>query len=269
MGLLQRANVLHITLEMSDDMVLQRYFQSLFSIPKRPGEVKHTLFEFDELERLSGFTEDVIKPTMDLQNKKIRKFLKEQTSEWGVRLDKLIVKQFPTRALTIQKLRGYLDNLETIEGFIPDILLLDYAQLLYTDLGNYRLATGRNYEDLRGIAVERNLALATVHQANRLGADAKELRDTQIAEDFSITATADVVITHSRTEEEDRLGLARLYVSKARYDEDRFTVLIAQAYGIGQFVLESTMMESLYWDRLGEAVGEIEGDSEEQIPDDN
>lgn len=268
LGLLQRVKVLHITLEMSDEQVLQRYFQSLFSIAKRPGEIIRAVFEFDELGRLSGIEEDMVKPTIDLQDKKIREFLTKRISEWGVRLDKLMIKQFPTRGLTTQKLRGYLDNLETIEGFIPDILLLDYGQLLHTDPNNHRIGIGRNYEDLRGIAVERNIAVVTAHQSNRAGAESSKVLDTQIAEDFSVTATADVVITHSRTEEEDRLGLARLYVAKARNDEDRFTILIAQAYSIGQFVLESTPMESRYWERLAEAVGDIEGDPEEQIPDD-
>ena len=41
-ALLQRKKVVHITLEMSPAEVKQRYYQSLFSVPKRKAEVDHT-----------------------------------------------------------------------------------------------------------------------------------------------------------------------------------------------------------------------------------
>jgi len=47
-ALLQRKKVLHISLEMSEHEVAQRYYQSIFSIPKTDGKLKSTIFELDE-----------------------------------------------------------------------------------------------------------------------------------------------------------------------------------------------------------------------------
>lgn len=88
--------------------------------------------------------------------------------------------------------------------------------------------------------------------------------DTHAAEDFSKIGTADCAITYSQTAAERQLGLARLFVSNARTDEDKFTILIAQAYATGQFCLDSLRMMDSYWDQIRAAVGaENEQDEED------
>ena len=76
--------------------------------------------------------------------------------------------------------------------------------------------------------------------------NAKVVKDDMVAEDVSKIATADNVITYSQTEQERKLGLARLWVSNARNDEDKFMILISQCYAAGQFCLNSTLMLSDY-----------------------
>jgi replicative DNA helicase len=112
------------------------------------------------------------------------------------------------------------------------------------------MSYGRIIEELRGIGDERNMAIEVPHQANRGGESAKIIQAHHAAEDISIVATADLVLTYNATAEEKRKGLARLFVSNARNDEDRFTIFITQNYGTGQFVLQSAPDRGQDWHGL-------------------
>ena len=259
---LQQKRVLHITLEMSEELCLRRYFQSLFAGAKRVDEVTRMGLELDELGRLISLVPVKTKPALVMSNEKVRAKLAKLQKKWGTRLGRLVVKEFPTKGLSVKGLTTYLDQLESISGFIPDLLIIDYADLLKIDTKDYRIALGRTYEELRGVAVSRNLALATASQANRVGAGASQVTELHTGEDFSKVATADVVLTYSCTKAERPLGLARLYVAASRNDEDKFTLLISQAYAMGQFCLESTWMRSNYDDLLKKLVGEPKGEEE-------
>jgi predicted PP-loop superfamily ATPase len=160
----------------------------------------------------------------------------------------LMIKQFPTGSLSVAAYKAYLDGLERFHKFIPDVVILDYPDLFEMDSKNIRTETGRVYRELRGIAVARNHALVVASQGNRDSATSKLVTGEQASEDYSKIATADNVITYSQTMEEKALGLARLFVSQGRNDEDKFISLISQSYGTGQFCLNSTLMLSDYWD---------------------
>ena len=114
-----------------------------------------------------------------------------------------------------------------------------------------REETGVLIKDLRGLAIEYNAALATASQSNREGAGAKTVTALHAAEDFSKVATSDIVISYSRTQFEYELNLARLTVNKSRDDFDKFTVLLSQAYAVGQFCTDAVMLPGGYWDATG------------------
>ena len=162
-------------------------------------------------------------------------------------LDRLKIKAFPTGSLTVSALKAYLDALERTQKFIPDCIIMDYPDLMKIASRDYRLELGNIYKDLRGLAVERNCAMVTATQANREGADSKLVTDVHVAEDWSKIAISDCVFTYSQTLDERRLGLARLFVSNARNEEDKFGVLLSQQYNTGQFVIDSARMPDDYW----------------------
>jgi hypothetical protein len=64
-----------------------------------------------------------------------------------------------------------------------------------------------------------------------------------VAEDWSLTNTADIVLSFSATAAERQRGLGRMYVGKARDEEDKFGVLMTQSYRMGQFCLDSVMLD--------------------------
>jgi len=253
---LQRKKVVHISLEMSEEEVCQRYYQALFSITKREAHMMVTRQKVKD-DQLIGLVPGQATPEFYFDSPDVRMELEARLEHFDQRLDSIKIKRFPPRGLTPNQLRGYLDNLELSTGFIPDLLILDYAGIMKTDVKNHRIELGRNVEELRAIGVERNIAVATAHQSSREGAKSQSIKSTHVAEDWSVIQTADIILTFSATENEKKLGLGRLYVANARDEEDEWGVIISQALSMGQFVLgPSAYLKKEYWKFIKEEEGE-------------
>ena len=260
---LNNLRVCHISLEVDERQLTQRYMQNFFAMTKRRESLRLPVLEKDTLGRLLDISFEKISPELSMTDSNIREQLEDRIGDWGTRLGNLVIKQFPTSALTVNGLKAYLDSLESRENFVPDILFVDYADLMRLNALNYRLELGQLYKELRGIGVERNIAVATASQSHRAGVKAKLLTVDTVAEDWSKAATADTIFTYSQTDAEKELGLARLYVAKGRTDVDKFTTLITQDYRMGQFVLDSAPMASRYKSILSAIVGDEESYYEE------
>ena len=254
--LLQKARVLHVTLEMGEMEVLDRLYQSFFGIASRSEPFIKSVFEFDELNRLTGFKSRKSKPRLDFGDPSIKKILRGKVQHWGTRLSRLVIKEFPSGTLTINQLRGFLDYLELTQKFIPNVLIVDYPDLGKIAGSDYRLSLGQFFVDLRGLAVERNMALVTPTQAGRSSIGAKRVDSTNVTEDISKVFTADTVLTYSQTEQEAARGLGRLLVNHARNAPRGMQVLLSQAYSIGQYVLQSASLNNSYWEKLKELSGD-------------
>ena len=247
----QGYRVVHVTMEMSEDRMAQRYYQSICAMPKRRMAIDIARVHTDDDGRVCGFDWDSITPSMALDDPDIVDRLELRSEQLHRTLSRIVIKEFPTGQLTVNQLAAYLDGLEaSMDGYTPDLLIVDYADIMSIDISNYRLALGQIYVGLRGLAAQRNMAVATASQSNREGATAKRVNSTNVAEDWSKIATVDCVMTYSRTEVEKELGLARLYVANARNDADQFTVVISQSYATGQFVLDNAPMPVSYWEQL-------------------
>jgi replicative DNA helicase len=251
MAVIHRLRVCHITLEMSEERSAQRYFQAFFAMSKRNEKKIVTVFQRDSLGRMTGLGEKEIKPSLSMDDPNIRKKLEKKIENSSARLlSNVIVKQFPTGNLTVPILRAYLDSLENSERFVPDLLIIDYPDLMKIDKDNFRLGIDEIYKELRGEAVTRNLALAIVSQGNRSSENAKKVTGGHVAEAWSKIAHADCIITYNQTEAEHKLGLARLYVTGGRNDEDKINLVVSQNYATGAFVVDSILMASDYWKQL-------------------
>ena len=266
---LRRKKVVHISLEMREELVAERYYQSLFSIPRREQDVEVTTFDMDD-DRLIGLEKDIVTPDFYFRDKHgvfndvVRDELFARIEHFGTRFKDIIIKGFPPRSLTANGIRAFLDNLEVTQKFIPDLLILDYIGIMRTDERNHRISLGRAFEDFRAICVERNIAGVTAQQVSKEGSGSQFVRRTGVAEDWSLIGTADQIVTYSCTDAEARLGLARLYVDKARSEMDRYGVLISQAYKLGQFVLDSMLLPHEYFDVLKDAEEEKDEDTRDK-----
>lgn len=230
--------VLHITLEMSDKKTARRYIQSIFSLTRdQVSQIRVPYFTKDQNNVTQINFRDLQRDSLFNKRDNIREIMDRWKScpPW-------LVKEFPTGALSVQHLSMFMDGLEKEKGFKPDILIIDYADLMNIDRESLRIDTGRLYIELRGLAVSRNFALVTASQGNRESDDAKLVGKRNVAEDWSKVCTADTVLTYSQTPQERTLGLARILTAAAREAEDQFQVLISQNYKLCQFCLDSVLM---------------------------
>lgn len=258
MAAVHRLKVCHVTLEMSEERAAQRYFQSFFAISKRKESFKATRFVKDSLGRITELESRPINASASMDQSNIRKFLQKRIHKGKRLLDNIIIKQFPTGQLTVNQLRAYLDNLENTERFVPDLLVVDYPDLMKLDRNDIRVSLDELYKDIRGIAVARNIAVAVVSQSHRGAAKAKLVGADNVAEAYSKIAHADCVLTLSQTAHEAALGLARLHVAAGRNDQDKITIVISQSLGTGQFIVDSTLMRGNYFG----LIPALEGDEE-------
>ena len=247
---------LYVTLEMSKDEASQRLTQRMGSFLKRAQSEGVEWEEFIDTKELADAGTRTKtrrmrdRPSFDEGDAvaKVRRKLRAVASQGNIR-----IKEFPNGALSVSHLDDYLTALADRERFMPQLLLVDYADIMRKSPGMDRWeALIEISEGLRRIAQTRHIAVATVSQTKQSGAKAKRVDVEHMAGAWDKVATADTVITYSRTDEEERRGLARLWVAKSRNEEGRFGVLISQAYSVGQFVMDSVRMGSNYFSDGGD-----------------
>jgi replicative DNA helicase len=238
-AILQRKKVLHITLELQDFRVMARYMQTFFGVAHKEklDQPKNTVFKMDAFGNIIDMDLIDVIGVPSLRDKDISKVLTNKAKK--LMNPQMVVKFFPTGTLSIDGLNAYLDNLESYYNFIPDIVLLDYLDLMDIDTEKMRIDLGKTAVDLRGIAGERNLAMVTVAQTNAKAEGRMILTRRHLAEDFSKVRVSDNLITYNQMDGEKKLGVARLYVDKARNSLDGKSILITQNYSIGQFCLKA------------------------------
>jgi len=239
-------STLHISLENSESSTALRYIQTNLQYSKTSDVPKVTKFETDKNRLVNLYAEaNPAKPMFpkedgfgdeDYTRKNLRRELEYRLTQPGeYRFNNLIIKAFETGMLSYEKYEAYLDQLAYSEKFVPDLVVIDYPWLM--DMGakasETRLAYGKLAQRLRGSAVRRNYALAIASQLSQRGT---------IAEDYSQLWTCDYAIKYSQTDQEQQLGLARLFVQKARNERAYFTVLISQNYATSTFVVDSVRM---------------------------
>lgn len=263
-ALLQRLNVVHLTLEMSAEKTVQRYLQSMFSISKSESNVKVSRFNKTFDGSFQSIEFDTLQP-VTLHDPNIRAILKSRIERRLAKRAAFKVKKFASGQLTMPALRAYLDSLERFEGLMPDMLIIDYAELMQLGTGDSKRGSiGQLFVDLRGLADERNMAVVTASQVNRVGIGKMVSDETDLAEDISKGFTVDTMVTFNQTDMEYKAGLARLFVAKNRDGEGRMSALITQSYAMGQFCLDSVPITDRYLSSLRPVANQDEEDEAPQ-----
>lgn len=108
--------------------------------------------------------------------------------------------KYMTTESTITDIEAYLRELELQTGKYPEVLLVDYLDLLSPkarvgDLGNLWVKDKYVTEELRALAMERGLICWTASQLNRSAVDASSHSQAMISGGMSKINTADNVIS--------------------------------------------------------------------------
>ena len=165
-------NVVFITAEMSAQKVLKRIGANLLHVP------------MSDYDKNSG--------NRDYMKRKL-----EKVSRGLLPPGKLFVKEYPTSQGTIPDIESYLKDLEESQDHKVNVLVVDYINIL----ANYRNPNTENTymkikqiaEDLRALAVKRDMLVISATQINRGAWDATEVRMENIAESAGLAHTADVM----------------------------------------------------------------------------
>jgi replicative DNA helicase len=194
---LDGSNVLYITLEMAEDRVAQR-LDSIFSRIKQ-DQLKHRCDDLkNRLEQVTATVPD----------------------RGGLK-----IKEFPTKRAGVNQLRAYLNQLSNYENFKPDVIIIDYLELLATEseMAEYQ-AQERLAQELRGLAIEHKCLVWTATQTNREGKKVRLITDTELADSYGKTRVCDLVISINQDEEEFDKGKSRVYIIKSRNGRARFII---------------------------------------------
>ena len=165
-------NVVFVTAEMSAQKVLKRIGSNLLQIPMMEYD-KHSANRDYVKRRLERITRGIMPP------------------------GKLFVKEFPTSQGTVLDIEAYLKDLEESQDHKVNVLVVDYINIL----ANYRNPNTENTymkikqiaEDLRALAVKRDMLVISATQINRGAWDSTEIKMENIAESAGLAHTADVM----------------------------------------------------------------------------
>lgn len=134
---------------------------------------------------------------------------------------KLRVKEYPSGSVHSGHFRYFLEELKLKEGFIPDVIIVDYlnickAAFTTKNAGLYEY-TGQIALELRGLAQEFKCPLFTATQTNREGTKASDFEVTDVADSWGVTHHADYIYGIIETED-----LAKMFQMKVKRLKDRY-----------------------------------------------
>jgi hypothetical protein len=138
---------------------------------------------------------------------------------------KLIVKEYPTATANASHFRHLLDELWLKKKFKPDIIFIDYLNICASS----RMKMGASVnsytyikaiaEELRGLAVERDVPVWSATQVNRTGFTSSDFGLEDTSESFGLPATADFMIALIATEDLEELNQVLVKQLKNRYSD--------------------------------------------------
>lgn len=140
---------------------------------------------------------------------------------------RMIIKGYPSGTATVDDIAAYMDELSATENFVPDALIVDYADELQSARydGDYRLGVIDVYRKLRALGQMHDIPVLTASQAGKQAEGKVIVNMRDAAEAYAKNAVADIVIALCQTEEEaaaQPYPLCRLYGAKNREGERRF-----------------------------------------------
>jgi len=155
----------------------------------------------------------------------------------------LLIKYFPTKSATVQTLAAHLSQIE-IQGTKPDLVLVDYADILKGMGSEKRHVLENIYEDLRGLAGEIECPIWTASQANRSSLEEDVIDATKVAEAYSKVMIADFVVSVSRKVEDKIANTSRFHVIKNRFGIDGITFPSSMNTNIGKIEIYESQTQS-------------------------
>ena len=195
----QNLNVLYITCEMAEERIAERIDANLMDM---------TMDDLKELPK-------------QMYDKKMNNISSKMTG-------KLIIKEYPTASANANHFRALIDELQMKKKFKADIIFIDYLNICASsrikgsaNVNSYQMVKSIA-EELRGLAVEKDVPIWSATQVNRAGFNNSDMGLEDTSESFGLPATCDFMMALISTEELEEKGQLLVKQLKNRYN-DTFT----------------------------------------------
>lgn len=186
----------------------------------RGKKVMYFTLEIDEERIIKRFASRISKKPQDVLREKAKDVIEDLAKFWDFTKSSLKVKEFMHGATT-DTLRSYLYWLESEKGWKPDLVLVDYGDLVRPGTKQKELRHDQReaYTELRALMKEFNVAGATASQCNREAMNKIVIRMQDVAEAIDKCMISDHIVTACRTEEEECEKKMRLFFAGSREGE--------------------------------------------------
>jgi hypothetical protein len=243
-AILKGLNTLHVTHgDLTRDALEDRYDMNLSGAagshltdsPDAPLKMRTRVLVPDGE---GGFTlqHKMIRPGTIKDYDKVRRGVRAAKQFGG----RLIIKDFPRGSCTVPQFESYLDSLEINEGFVPDVIINDYPDIMKLPSGEYRHGINYVYEAHARIADERNLLMIGFSQVSTKAYGKKYITMAHFAEDKRKAAHCDGAFAICQSPEEEKQGKVRfVWVVDRHFGMEGYVAGIVQDYRIGQFCKQS------------------------------
>jgi hypothetical protein len=248
LGLYHGFRVVMFNLEMKDNQYLRRCWTSLVGLPRRRWETQSMrtisvpkFFREGDKGPWEVQVESKEYETVDLSEiGMMQKSFKRQFRSGNIRLF-----TFPAYSATMDTISACLDNLRYYGGFIPDIIVIDYGDLIAPSGGGrqreYRHQLDDIWKSMRRMAQERNALLITASQTGRISFS-QDASEKDVSEDIrKIAHVAKLFVINSNQAEREK-GVCRIQQLVER--DDRLSgrqVTVLQCLDLGQVCLDSKL----------------------------
>lgn len=240
---LSRKNVLFVTLEMPANQLRLRIFQRVTGMyhdpygTGEPGEVSIPVFDHNFA--INGLVNRKKEMREQITARAALKRIREISS--FVKTDNFRILQYPANSMTDQDLERDLDNLERYEEFIPDLVVIDYGDIMgVSRRSDHRNQINDKWEGIRRIGQDRHMMMATVSHTIRetLYRDVKE---SDVVEDIRKLQHVTMCVGINELQMDKELGVQRLSVLDDRFADfnPMKEAVVTQCLGIGGIHLDS------------------------------
>lgn len=244
LGSLNRKNVLFVSLEMPGKKLRERIYQRV------TGEVVSRYDETSDRREVDvPYFDSAFETTGRVFKKKefrnqlsARSVIRKMKSVHSfVKSDNFRLINEPSNTFTAAALNAALDNLEHYDNFVPDIIVVDYADIMGADKRqDHRNMINDKWESLRTIGQQRKVLMATVSHTNKTTLS-RDCRAEDVVEDARKLNHITLCIGINQLQEDKDNGVQRLAVLIDRVEEfnPAKEAVVTQCLAVGGVCLDS------------------------------
>jgi len=254
-NMMEGKNVLYITMEMAEEKIAERIDANLLNVK----------------------VDDLVNLPKQMYDNKISE-LRSRTP------GRLIIKEYPTASAHSGHFRHLINELRIKRNFTPDIIYIDYLNICSSSRTKAIGGSINSYtyikaiaEELRGLAVEKNVPIVSATQTTRSGYTNSDLGLEDTSESFGLPATADFMFAIINSDELEQLNQLMVKQLKNRYNDPtmykRFVIGVDRAkmrlYDVEQTAQDDIVDDGPVMDNtdVGKALNQSFGKSKKDYSD--